>query len=105
MAKPASFARAAHSLELRRQATVSEKPQTANQRLLDIIEMEKEMVEEIKRQVAIFDLGIQPAAKPLPQGAEGKNLPKVMAPPKDGLPVDIVKLLHLAHALLGGSAL
>ena len=63
------------------------------------------MVEKIKRQVGIFDLGIQPAAKPLPQGVEGKNLPKVMAPPKDGLPVDIVKLLQLDHAFLGWSAL
>jgi hypothetical protein len=104
-AKSASFARAAHPLKLRRQAALSEKPQTADQRLLDIIEMEKEVVEEIKRQVGIFDVGAQPAAKPLPQGSEGKNLPKIMAPPKYGLRVNIVKLLELAHAPLGWSAL
>jgi len=67
--------------------------------------MEKEMVEEIKRQVGIFDLGIQATAKPLPQGSEGKNLPKIMASPKYGFPVDIVKLLQLVHAPLGWRAL
>lgn len=63
------------------------------------------MVEEIKRQVGIFDVGIEAAAKPLPQGSEGKNLSKIMTPPKYGLPVDIVKLLQLAYAPLGWSAL
>ncbi|MBU4264386.1 MAG: hypothetical protein KKC76_21265 [Proteobacteria bacterium] len=84
---------------------MSEKPQTADQRFLDIIEIENEMIEEINRQVGISDLGIEATAKPLPQGSEGKNLPKIMAPPKYGLPVDIVKLLQLDHAPLGGSGL
>jgi hypothetical protein len=100
-AKSASFARENRSLELRRQAALSEKPQAADQGFLNVIEMKKEMVEKIKRQVGVFDVGTQPTAKPLPQGLIRKDLPKIMTPPKDGLPVHIVKLLQMGHAPLG----
>lgn len=101
----ASFARAVRSLDLRRQAALSEKPQTADQSFPDVLAMRNEVGEKIKRQVVVWYPAAQATSKPLPQGFRRKNLPEIMTPSQDGLSVDIVEVLQLGHAPLGRSAL